>query len=472
MKRIVVLIIILSTLVFSSTFDLKYGGNAVEHGFDVQRTTDSGFILAGGTNSSGSGLYDGYLIKTDSTGTVEWEEVIGSASNEYFIKVRQTSDEGIIALGIKNIIYNYPYLTCDPWLAKYDKNGKFKWEKIFTEADVFHIVNDFIIAEDEGFLLLGSKKTSTGTYDAWLMKADSSGSLIWEQVYDGGNYDEGRSIINDFSGGYLLTCNSTRYFSIALKDQVWGIFVDQNGNVITQNIINNSSDDKYCQSVCATSDSCYVITGNINPEMLPPSYIGEYNQGLYLLKLNSLFSTEWIQYYNSDQVRSGKSCIEVNDGGFTILGTASAGSDPENIWLVKTDSSGDLIWERYYGSYLDDTGSGNIIQLADNSLVLCGTADIASDSSSSQINLIKTDSNGYVIYPPVITSFGNDSNNVSINWEAVSNAGSYIVYGSDRPDSNFTAIDTTAVNLWNTSVTDSLKKKFYYIKASTNNFSK
>ena len=164
---------------------------------------------------------------------------------------------------------------------------------------------------------------------------------------------------------------------------------------------------------------------------------------LYLLKLNSLFSTEWIQYYNSDQVRSGKSCIEVNDGGFTILGTASAGSDPENIWLVKTDSSGDLIWERYYGSYLDDTGSGNIIQLADNSLVLCGTADIASDSSSSQINLIKTDSNGYVIYPPVITSFGNDSNNVSINWEAVSNAGSYIVYGSDRPDSNFTAIDTT-----------------------------
>jgi len=59
LKRIVVLIIILSTLVFSSTFDLKYGGNAVEHGFDVQRTTDSGFILAGGTNSSGSGLYDG-----------------------------------------------------------------------------------------------------------------------------------------------------------------------------------------------------------------------------------------------------------------------------------------------------------------------------------------------------------------------------------------------------------------------------
>jgi hypothetical protein len=55
---------------------------------------------------------------------------------------------------------------------------------------------------------------------------------------------------------------------------------------------------------------------------------------------------------------------------------------------------------------------------------------------------------------------------------AVSNAGSYIVYGSDRPDSNFTAIDTTTVNLWNSVAVDSLKKKFYFIKARTENLGK
>ena len=129
-----------------------------------------------------------------------------------------------------------------------------------------------------------------------------------------------------------------------------------------------------------------------------------------------------------------------------------------------------MIWSRQYDSKSDDYGTCVIANLPDNSLVFTGTVDRL--NLTSKVNLIKTDSDGYVIYPPTITSFENDSNNVSINWEAVSNAGSYIVYGSDRPDSNFTAIDTTTVNLWNSAAVDSLKKKFYYIKASTSNFSK
>ena len=59
-----------------------------------------------------------------------------------------------------------------------------------------------------------------------------------------------------------------------------------------------------------------------------------------------------------------------------------------------------------------------------------------------------------------------------MNWDIVSNAGSYVVYGSDRPDSNFTAIDTTTINTWNTTTVDSTFKKFYYIKSRTENLDK
>ncbi|HXK49698.1 MAG TPA: hypothetical protein PKW56_04460 [Clostridiales bacterium] len=474
MKKIIVLILSLSGIVFSSTFNLKYGGPEIEIGYDAAQTSDGGFIIAGITNSIGTeiGDYDGYLIKTDQNGIMEWEEMLPGQGVDSFIKVRQTSDGGYIVLGRNNFRILDESNECFPWLVKYDDTGKLKWEDTYEELNADLNISDFIIADDEGFLVLGSKKTSISTCDAWLMKTDSHGRKIWEKVYDSQDIDEGVSITRNFSGGYLLVCNS--------GDQVWAIHIDQTGEIIQEGIINYSSDNKLCTSICATTDSSFVMTGYVNsgeqppPPTFPPDPPVQFNQGCCILKFSSNLNTEWMRYYNVPDYNYLwiNSICNSNEDGFTFIGTNN--NSLNDLFITKVDNAGNFLWERFYGNSYDDQGTGNIIRSSDNSYVFCGMADLINNypEVSSQVYLIKTDSDGYVIYPPVITSFENDSNNVSINWEAVSNAGSYIVYGSDRPDSNFTAIDTTAVNSWNTAQADSLNKKFYYIKASTDPVSK
>jgi len=483
LKVILYIILCLSVLVSGSTFDLKFGGIKMEEGYDLINTSDGSFVAVGTTNSYGTELndLDGYFIKIDSLGSLLWEKNLKGIFVDLFIKVRQTSDDGFIILGKNDFTISEPMSFCKPWLVKYDRTGKLKWENYYTETDIKYDVNDFMIADDGGFLIIGTCITNSGTKDIWLMKTDSRGVKEWEKIFDGGLNDEGSSIVNNFSGGYLIMGNSQRVIDSKLRNQVWAINVDQSGNIGQNGIISISSDAKKCTSICSNPDNSYTIIGSLNEGVQPPDPIFPppdppivFFHGFYILKFYSNLSTEWIKYINWDEydfLRISSICNSY-DGGFVFLGTTL--TSKTNLFLAKTNGYGDIVWIRDYCSLLGYTETGNVIQLSDNSLALCGTADLINNypDVSCQICIIKTDSSGNVIYPPAITSFSNDLNNVSINWEAVSNAGSYIVFASDTPDSNFTAIDTTAVNSWSSAVADSLKKNFYYIKARTENLGK
>jgi len=80
-------------------WDKTFGGSSVEHGQEVQQTSDGGYIVSGYTNSFGAGGYDAYLRKTDSAGNLEWDKTFGGTLFDHFTSVQQTSDGGYIAAG-------------------------------------------------------------------------------------------------------------------------------------------------------------------------------------------------------------------------------------------------------------------------------------------------------------------------------------------------------------------------------------
>jgi hypothetical protein len=459
MKKVFCFVAILTGLCFSATLDLKYGDILHNNGsLDVYPTNDGGYILAGYTNLDGVDLYDydGYLIKTDSSGIVEWQNVLKGEGMDMFIKVKQISDGGYIVLGRNDLFLSETANVCKPWLIQYDQTGRIRWEKTYEEVGSDYNVSDLIIAEDAGFLILGSKKLSISqTSDTWLMKVDAHGKKTWEQVYDYGYNDRGSCIVKSLGSGYFIVSDSELYFDSELKYQLWAMNVDETGYMSFNNVIDFSSDSKICYSLCSTTDNSYIISGFTNIEK-DPIYGWTGDWGPFVLKFKLFNSLEWIKY-----ISSSNSVADADNGTFITLGSSNS-----DILISKFDYSGNLLWNRNYGSTLLDYGSGSIAHLSDNSYVLCGTADVF--NNTSRMNLIKTDKDGFVIYAPLITSFGSDSNYVSINWNPVPNAGSYIIYNSDRVDSNFVPIDTTTVNTWSTAANDSLKKKFYYIKASTN----
>ncbi len=89
----------------SPVWTRQYGGDSTDFGYDVQVTSDGGFIIVGSTKSNTTSKQV-YLIKTDSAGTVEWEKTFGGSGNEEGQSVRQTSDKGYIIGGTTNSIGN------------------------------------------------------------------------------------------------------------------------------------------------------------------------------------------------------------------------------------------------------------------------------------------------------------------------------------------------------------------------------
>jgi hypothetical protein len=481
-KHIIYLILGIIFCSNAITFDRVYGGADEEWGFCVQQTNEGGYILAGSTKSIGNGGHDGYLIKTDQLGEIEWEKTAGDLQDDHFLQVRQTPDDGFIVLGMKNCNYS----EADFWLVKYDKTGKEKWSKVYQYADSAIVGSDIEICSDGGFVIVGSKGGDTQR-DLWVLKTDDRGNEEWSNSFDRGLEDYASDVIINNYGSYVIVGSTSSVESViesfggsfvtardVYQKDVWVVEIIETGELWRSKIIGTKYYNDYCNSISEEGAYSYILTGSKKPfEGFAYNYFYTiydlYTEELFLIKLNDYLNILWEKIFDGDDDEYGKDVRTTINNDLIIFGETNYGAGNYDYWLLKTDSVGNKLWKKTYGGPNYDF-AGSVEITSDNGCILIGMKDLY--TPLNDIYLIKTDEFGNVIYPPTITYFENDSNYVTLDWDIVSNAGSYVVYGSDRPDSNFTAIDTTAVNTWNTTTTDSTYKKFYYIKSRTENLDK
>ena len=92
-----------------------FGGLINDEGYSVGCTSDGGYIICGYTESFSAGLDDFWIIKTDSTGSVEWDKVLGGVNSDWGESIHQTSDGGYIAVGVTE---SFGAGGMDVWLIK------------------------------------------------------------------------------------------------------------------------------------------------------------------------------------------------------------------------------------------------------------------------------------------------------------------------------------------------------------------
>ncbi len=250
-------------------------------------------------------------------------------------------------------------------------------------------VYSVIQTSDGGYALAGyTDSFGAGDFDFWLVKTNSSGSMMWNQTYGGQGDDEAGCLIQTSDGGYALA-GYTNSFGAGSYD-FWLVKTDTSGNMQWNQTYGGSGDDE-ASCVIQTSDG-YALAGFTNS-----TGAGDYD--FWLVRTNSLGTSQWSQTYGGGYDEIANALVQTSDGGYALGGlTGSYGAGDVDYWLVKTTSSGSMQWSQTYGGSDDDEAYA-LVLTSDGGYALAGfTASYGAGSYDAF--LVKTDSSGNSVMPP------------------------------------------------------------------------
>ena len=337
-----------------------FGGSDHDWGNSVAETSDGGYIITGTTYSYGVGGSDVYLIKTDADGNKLWGWTIGGSDYEWGESVAETSDGGYIITGTTK---SYGAGSYDVWLIKTNANGNMLWYKTFGGSDEDH---GYSVAEtsDGGYIVAGSTQSyGAGLSDVWLIKTDASGNEEWNKTFGGSDNDYGHSVAETSDSGYIIT-GYTYSYGVGLSD-VYLIKTDANGNKLWGWSFGGSGYE-YSYSVAETSDGGYIIAGSTD------SY-GAGSTDVWLIRTNASGNMQWRKVFGGSGGEYGRSVANASDGGYVIAGsTYSYGAGSTDVWLIKTDADGNKEWDKTFGGSDEDWGY-SVAQTSDGGYIITGT---------------------------------------------------------------------------------------------------
>jgi hypothetical protein len=332
------------------------GGSSIDLANSVAATPDGGCIIAGKTNSNNGdinglqfhGASDFWIVKLNSGGTIEWQKVLGGTSDEEPKSIIRTSDGGYAIAGLTNS----------------------------TDGDV----------------VPGSHGGNHS--DAWVVKLNSTGNIVWQKVFGGSLGDQALSLTESSNGDLTvagLTLSTDGNFSGNHGQQeMWVIRLTSTGNFLWQKLLGGSNADE-AHSIIATSDGGSIIAG------LSRSNNGDVsgNHGdadCWIVKLNTTGDITWQKSFGGSGFEYGKSIAATSDGGFIVAGyTESNNGDISgyhgggDAWVFKITNSGTIVWQNPVG-YSSNEGANSVTIASSGDIVIAGGG-----SSDCWISKLKSD---------------------------------------------------------------------------------
>ncbi|GMU96512.1 T9SS type A sorting domain-containing protein [Ignavibacterium album] len=402
----ILLFLIHTTLVMSQAPDTiwtkTFGGSNIDIGQCVKETSDGGFIITGYTRSYGTMSGRNLLfLRTDSFGNLIWVNGYGGNNDEEGNSVIQTTDGGFVSCGYTK---SYGSGGNDVYLIKVDANGNQLWDRVFggtSDEEAYSMV----LTNDGGFLIASATSSfGAGSRDIWLIKTDATGNQQWTKTIGGLSSDGARSINKTSDGGYIITGWTLSYGPGAIGN-VWLVKTDSLGNMQWNKFFGGTDVDRGL-SVQQTNDGGYILTG----------YTASSGAGLddmLLIKTDSAGNTQWQNTFGGSGRDYGNSVVQSSDGGYVVTGyTLSYGAGGDDLWIVKTDEQGSMLWSKTLGGAQSDVGNF-IIESSDGSYVITGHT-LSSGAGLHDVWLIKL----AAIIPVELGSLTAEvnGNNVLIKW--------------------------------------------------------
>lgn len=322
-------------------WEKNYGGSYHDFSSEIIQSTDGGYVVVGGTGSTDGDVENnpggshGWVLKLNNQGEIEWQKVYGDNIISSMASVQQTIDGGYIIGGsIRNFVepgeVNY---GANGWVIKTDENGNIEWEKSLggTGQETINCIRQ---TSDGGYIAAGKTSStdgglsSNGSDDYWIVKLDASGDIEWQKSMGGSLYDRATSVAQAKDGGYIVAGYafsedgdvSINYGNI----DCWVIKLDAHGELQWERNYGGSDFDTAAE-IQTTDDGGYLMFGTTISNDLDVNSNNGAPSSYWLVKLNSDGDIQWEKTYGGSCCWSNPhSFDQTSDGGVVLAGYFSS----------------------------------------------------------------------------------------------------------------------------------------------------
>lgn len=293
-------------------------------------------------------------------GDTIWTRTYGGIYEDVARSIQQTTDGGYIIAGDA---FFFPEKMTDFYVIKLDADGDTLWTRLYGGDEPEHGAYSVCQTSDGGYVIAGGTYSfGAGGLDCYLVRTDANGDTLGTRTYGGVSYDKAESVKQNADGGYIIA-GKTRSYGAGEAD-FYVIRTDAYGDTIWTRTFGGAPDDM-AHAVQLTADGGYIIAGQTHS-------FGTGGYDYYLVKTDADGDTMWTRIFGGRRDDIATSVQQTDDGGYIVAGySLSFRAGNNEIYVVKTDENGDMLWTRTYGGS-DNDGAYSILQTGDGAYVVAG----------------------------------------------------------------------------------------------------
>ena len=402
-----------------------FGGSNDDMGLSICESPTGGFYISGHTESHNGDVHhnNGYgnlwLFRIDNNGNLIWEKSYGgSFGYEISNNMQITKDGGIIMIGKASSqdgdVIGMHGSSPDIWVVKTDSSGNLLWQKCLGGGND-EVGNEIKETKDGGYILIGTTRSLTGDGDlsfvhlppdAWAVKLDSVGNILWEKTLGGYDGDYGVSVVEGDTNVFYFSISSDSDDSIITGNHGFQDLLiaklDASHNIVWQKCFGGSYND-WGGSIYFDANNKIKIGANTESNDFDISnFSGASDIWLFTIDSTNLESSICFggSSYDTDRkthLISGNGSIIAGTSSSTNFQTNCLNTFKSDFFIMTTDSLGNFIWSKCLGGSEDDIAY-DAIETSDGGYIAVGSTestdyDVVGNHGLKDVWVVK-------LYPP------------------------------------------------------------------------
>ncbi|WP_392345606.1 hypothetical protein [uncultured Polaribacter sp.] len=332
-----------------------FGGSDDDRATAIVQTLDGGFAVLGFAKSTdiavseNAGSKDFWLLKLTSNGNLLWEKSFGFSGADYGTDLIETKEGGFLITGVLDVSASdgqgsakstaTKHSGGDYWAIKTDNTGALEWSRFFG-GSFTEVPLGVLETDAHNFVIVGSSDSkdfnisnNKGSYDFWIIKISTEGTLLWEKSFGGSEIDEAKAITTTNDGNFIIVGDTRSTDKNVSKNNgaadIWVLKVSEEGTLLWEKTIGGTNFD-VARAVSRTQDNGYLISGS--SRSLDNGFENKGQNDALILKIDKNGNLLWKKTFGGSEIDFLYGVVELENTAIIAVGESSSSDQdiPEN----------------------------------------------------------------------------------------------------------------------------------------------